>query len=133
MSMKPYFIIRTGDITHLSKPEEFDNADQIYGETGLQLHYVPGEHDMIDEGQGKAYIDRYGKSTQGAGWYSFDDHGVHFIGLVNGWRHVCSEQAGQQHGDLSLVAAVFLTEQRDQIALFEPDTDKDVGRRHCRE
>jgi hypothetical protein len=22
---------------------------------------------------------------------------------------------------------------RDQIALFEPDTDKDAGRRHCRE
>ena len=26
---------------------------------------------------------RYGKGTKGAGWYSFDDHGVHFIGLVN--------------------------------------------------
>ena len=52
---------------------------------------------------------------------------------VRGWRHVCSEHAGQQHGDLLLVVAVFLTEQRDQIALFEPDTDKDVGRRHCRE
>jgi 3',5'-cyclic AMP phosphodiesterase CpdA len=23
------------------------------------------------------------KGTKGAGWYSFDDHGVHFIGLVN--------------------------------------------------
>jgi 3',5'-cyclic AMP phosphodiesterase CpdA len=83
MKMKPSFIIHTGDITHLSKPEEFDNADKVYGETGLQLHYVPGEHDMIDEGQGKAYLDRYGKGTMGAGWYSFDDHGVHFIGLVN--------------------------------------------------
>jgi predicted phosphodiesterase len=94
MSMKPSFIIHTGDITHLSKPEEFDNADQVYGETGLQLHYVPGEHDMIDEGQSKAYIDRYGKSTQGAGWYSFDDHGVHFIGLVNGWRHEVQNTPG---------------------------------------
>ena len=43
----------------------------------------PGEHDYIDEGRGKAYLDRYGKGTKGAGWYSFDDHGVHFIGLVN--------------------------------------------------
>jgi len=25
----------------------------------------------------------YGKGTKGAGWYSFEDHGVHFIGLVN--------------------------------------------------
>src|SRR5277367_2499083 len=83
MPMKPSFIIHTGDITHLSKPEEFDNADKAYGETGVQLHYVPGEHDMIDEGQGKAYLERYGKGSKGAGWYSFDDHGVHFIGLVN--------------------------------------------------
>src|SRR6202008_84781 len=83
MPMKPSFIIHTGDITHLSKPEEFDDADKVFGETGVQLHHVPGEHDMIDEGQGKAYLERYGKSSKGAGWYSFDDRGVHFIGLVN--------------------------------------------------
>lgn len=83
MPVKPSFIIHTGDITHLSKPTEFDNADQVFGETGVKIHYVPGEHDIIDEDQGKAYLDRYGKGTQGAGWYSFDDHGVHFIGLVN--------------------------------------------------
>lgn len=83
MPVKPSFIIHTGDITHLSKPAEFDNADKVYGETGVQIHYVPGEHDMIDEGQGKAYLERYGKGSKGAGWYSFDDHGVHFIGLVN--------------------------------------------------
>ena len=83
MPIKPSFIIHTGDITHLSKPAEFDNADKVYGEAGVQIHYVPGEHDMIDEGQGKAYLERYGKGSKGAGWYSFDDHGVHFIGLVN--------------------------------------------------
>lgn len=83
MKVKPSFIIHTGDITHLSKPTEFDNADKVFGETGVQLHYVPGEHDIIDEDRGKAYLDRYGKGTKGAGWYSFDDHGVHFIGLVN--------------------------------------------------
>jgi 3',5'-cyclic AMP phosphodiesterase CpdA len=38
---------------------------------------------MVDEAQGKAYLDRYGKGTKGAGWYSFDENGVHFIGLVN--------------------------------------------------
>jgi 3',5'-cyclic AMP phosphodiesterase CpdA len=83
MPIKPSFIIHTGDITHLSKPAEFDNADNVYGETGVKIHYVPGEHDMIDEGQGKAYLERYGKGSKGAGWYSYDDHGVHFIGLVN--------------------------------------------------
>jgi Icc protein len=32
---------------------------------------------------GKQYLERYGKNTQGAGWYSFDKKGVHFVGLVN--------------------------------------------------
>jgi Calcineurin-like phosphoesterase len=80
---KPAFMIHTGDITHLSKPDEFDNANQLIGEAALDVHYVPGEHDFVDEGIGKASLARYGKGTKGAGWYSFDDHGVHFIGLVN--------------------------------------------------
>jgi 3',5'-cyclic AMP phosphodiesterase CpdA len=80
---KPSFMLHTGDITHLSKAQQFDNADQIIGSAGLDVHYVPGEHDIVDEGTGKAYLERYGKNTKGSGWYSFDDHGVHFIGLVN--------------------------------------------------
>jgi 3',5'-cyclic AMP phosphodiesterase CpdA len=80
---KPAFMIHTGDITHLSKPDEFDNAAQLIGEAKLDVHYVPGEHDFVDEGLGKAYLERYGKGTKGQGWYSFDDHGVHFIGLNN--------------------------------------------------
>jgi 3',5'-cyclic-AMP phosphodiesterase len=47
------------------------------------VHYVPGEHDVIDEGAGKAYLDRYGKLSKGKGWYSFDHGGAHFVGLVN--------------------------------------------------
>jgi 3',5'-cyclic AMP phosphodiesterase CpdA len=80
---KPAFMIHTGDITHLSKPDEFDNANQLISEAALDVHYVPGEHDFVDEGMGKAYLARYGKGTKGSGWYSFDGHGVHFIGLVN--------------------------------------------------
>src|ERR1700690_3776147 len=81
MPVKPSFIIHTGDITHLSKPAEFDNADNEFRETGVQMHWVPGEQDIIDEDRGKAYLDRYAKRSNVAGWYSFDDHGVHFIGL----------------------------------------------------
>jgi 3',5'-cyclic AMP phosphodiesterase CpdA len=83
VTTKPAFMIHTGDITHLSKPDEFDNADQVIGEAKLDVHYVPGEHDFVDEGLGKAYLARYGKGTKGSGWHSFDDHGVLFIGLVN--------------------------------------------------
>jgi 3',5'-cyclic AMP phosphodiesterase CpdA len=43
---------------------------------------VPGEHDFLDEDR-KLYLDRYGRGSKGAGWYSFDAGGVHFIGLVN--------------------------------------------------
>ncbi|MGN6583738.1 MAG: metallophosphoesterase family protein [Rhizobiaceae bacterium] len=83
LPVKPAFMIHTGDITHLSKDGEFDDAARIIGSTGLDVGYVPGEHDLIDPGQGKAYLARYGKGTLGAGWHSFDHGGVHFIGLVN--------------------------------------------------
>jgi hypothetical protein len=83
LPLKPSFMIHTGDISHLSKPSEFDDADQIISHAGLNVRYVPGEHDLLDEDQGKLYLDRYGRGTKGAGWYSFDDNGVHFIGLVN--------------------------------------------------
>jgi len=84
LAHKPSFMIHTGDITHLSKDKEFDDAAQVLSTTGLEGYYVPGEHDVIDEGRGKSYLARYGtKHTRGAGWTSFDQNGVHFIGLVN--------------------------------------------------
>src|SRR3954449_5867916 len=82
MPVKPSFVIHTGDITHLSKPSEFDDADRIISQARLDVHYVPGEHDILDEGA-TLYRDRYGRNAKGAGWYSFDADGVHFIGLVN--------------------------------------------------
>jgi 3',5'-cyclic AMP phosphodiesterase CpdA len=82
LAVKPSFMIHTGDITHLSKEKEFDDAERIISQAGLDTHYVPGEHDIIDE-EAKLYKARYGKNAKGAGWYSFDADGVHFIGLVN--------------------------------------------------
>jgi 3',5'-cyclic AMP phosphodiesterase CpdA len=79
---KPSFMIHTGDITHLSKVSEFDDAERIISQARLDVHYVPGEHDVLDDGV-KLYKDRYGRGTNGAGWYSFDANGVHFVGLVN--------------------------------------------------
>jgi len=79
---KPAFMIHTGDISHLSKETEFDDADRIISQTRLDVHYVPGEHDFLDE-ERKLYRERYGRGAKGAGWYSFDANGVHFIGLVN--------------------------------------------------
>ncbi|MEK0085351.1 metallophosphoesterase family protein [Benzoatithermus flavus] len=78
----PAFLLHTGDISHLSQPDEFDLADQLIGAARLPVFHVPGEHDMLVD-EGASYRERYGKGTKGAGWYSFDHGGVHFVGLVN--------------------------------------------------
>ena len=83
LKVQPEFLLHTGDISHLSKPEEFDTVDQILkGANPKDVFYVPGEHDVLND-DGKQFLDRYGKGSKGAGWYSFDKKGVHFVGLVN--------------------------------------------------
>jgi plastocyanin len=79
----PDFLIHTGDLSHLSKPSEFDTLDQVLksAKSG-QTFFVPGEHDMLTD-NGQQYLERYGKGSKGTGWYSFDHKGVHFISLVN--------------------------------------------------
>jgi 3',5'-cyclic AMP phosphodiesterase CpdA len=92
----PAFAIHTGDLTHLSKPAEFDDVAEILkGAKVGRTFYVPGEHDVYDKG--KLYRERYGKATRGSGWYSFDYKGTHFVGLVN--------VAGVSHGDLGVLGA----------------------------
>lgn len=83
LTIQPDFILHTGDITHLSRDVEFDDAEQILKETGLPAFHVPGEHDWLDDSPGKAYLARFGKDTNGSGWYSFDHSGVHFVALNN--------------------------------------------------
>jgi Icc protein len=79
----PDFMLHTGDISHLSKPEEFDMVEQLLKASKVKdVFYVPGEHDVLDD-DGKQYRERFSKDSQGAGWYSFEKKGVHFIGLVN--------------------------------------------------
>ncbi len=79
----PEFILHTGDITHLSRPQEFDTVDQVLkSATPKNVFFVPGEHDVLND-EGKQFLERYGRGTRGAGWHSFDHKGVHFIGLVN--------------------------------------------------
>jgi 3',5'-cyclic-AMP phosphodiesterase len=83
LAMPPEFMLHTGDVSHLSRPEEFDTVDQILKSAPTKdVFYVPGEHDVLDD-DGKQFRERYGKGSKGDGWYSFDKKGVHFIGLVN--------------------------------------------------
>jgi hypothetical protein len=80
---QPKFMIHTGDITHLSKPAEFDTAAQLLSKLRVsELHTVPGEHDVADA-EVKEYFARFGKASNNRGYYSFDHAGVHFVALVN--------------------------------------------------
>jgi Icc protein len=114
MPNKPDFIIHTGDVSQLSKDSQFDDADQIIRESGLTVFHVPGEHDVLDEGNGKAFLDRYGKGTKGAGWYSFNHSGVHFVGLIN----VLNLKAGGM-GDLGPDQLAWL---KDDLAAYGSST-----------
>ena len=83
LSKAPEFMLHTGDLTHLSQADEFDAVEQVLKTSkASKVFYVPGEHDILSD-DGAQYLDRFGKGTQGHGWYSFDQKGVHFIGLVN--------------------------------------------------
>src|SRR5271170_5313979 len=92
-------LLHTGDITHSSKPAEFDAAQQIVkGAKAGEMFYVPGEHDTASD-DGALYLERFGKGTTGTGWYSFAHKGVHFVGLNN----------SQQIDKLGLLGADQLT------------------------
>jgi 3',5'-cyclic AMP phosphodiesterase CpdA len=80
---RPAFVLHTGDLTHLAKPDEFDTVAQVLkGARAGDVFTVPGEHDVFSD-DAKVYLERYGKGSRGGGWRSFDYKGVHFVGLVN--------------------------------------------------
>ena len=79
----PAFVLHTGDVSHLSKPEEFAQARDLLQELKVdKIHFVPGEHDTLDNGM-EGFLKVFAPEKGGKGWYSFDQNGVHFVGLVN--------------------------------------------------
>jgi 3',5'-cyclic AMP phosphodiesterase CpdA len=83
LPVRPDFVVHTGDLTHYSTPEQFDQAKQMMSalRTG-QVLVIPGEHDSTDDA-GQKYRQFFGANTVGDGWFSLDHRGVHFVGLVN--------------------------------------------------
>lgn len=79
----PDFILHTGDVTHLATPAQFDTAQSLLSELGVPIHFVPGEHDLVDGADLHPFLDRFGSAANANGWYSFDAGGAHFIALVN--------------------------------------------------
>jgi 3',5'-cyclic AMP phosphodiesterase CpdA len=83
MPERPSLLLHTGDITHLSKPAEFDTATQLLGEIRIpEMHTTPGEHDVADDAVAE-YFTRFGQPSGNRGYYSFDHSGVHFVSLIN--------------------------------------------------
>lgn len=83
LAVQPAFVLHTGDITHLSRPAEFDAAAELLkGLRATELHTVPGEHDVADATVSE-YFTRFGAASANRGYYSFDHQGVHLVGLVN--------------------------------------------------
>jgi 3',5'-cyclic AMP phosphodiesterase CpdA len=80
---QPAFVMHTGDVTHLAKPEQFDTAKQILGELRAPLLVIPGEHDTIGSGAVPMFMQHFGRRDAKDGWYAWDQHGVHFLALVN--------------------------------------------------
>jgi len=110
----PEFLLHTGDLSHLAEAEEFDGLEQMLKDSRTkQVFYVPGEHDILSD-NGAQYRQRFGKGTLGTGWYSFDQKGVHFVGLVN--------VGGSSEGGLGVVGAEQLDWLAKDLAPLSADT-----------
>ncbi|PNS07408.1 metallophosphoesterase family protein [Solilutibacter silvestris] len=80
---RPALVVHTGDVSHLSKPEQFGQARELFQELKVdRVHTIPGEHDALDDGL-NGYLKYFDHDGKGRAWYSFDQGGVHFIGLSN--------------------------------------------------
>ena len=108
------FIIHTGDLSHLAEASEFDTLEQMLKDCRTkQVFYVPGEHDILND-NGARYRERFGKGSLGAGWHSFDQKGVHFIGLVN--------VASIAEGGLGVLGAEQIDWLARDVSRLSPDT-----------
>ncbi|HVU32850.1 MAG TPA: metallophosphoesterase [Opitutaceae bacterium] len=114
LPIAPEFLLHTGDLTHLAEADEFDALDQMIKDCRtMQVFYVPGEHDVLND-DGAQYRARFGRNTRGAGWYSFDQKGVHFVGLVN--------VTGVSDGGLGILGAEQLDWLAKDLAPLSADT-----------
>ena len=82
LPQQPDFIIHTGDVSQLSRDDEFDDAEQMLkaSRPAGVLRPRRARHARSRRRQGVPRPLRQGHAS-GAGWYSFDHRGVHFVAL----------------------------------------------------
>ena len=114
LPVRPDFVLHTGDLTHLSRPDQFATVQGLMQESRAgkgKVLYVPGEHDVIGD-NGAEFFRRFGERQHDGGWYSFDHRGVHFVGLINvlnlkagGLGYLGAEQLAWLKQDLAPLSA----------------------------
>lgn len=82
LERQPQFVVHTGDVTHLSKPEQFDLAKQLLGTLRAPAIVLPGEHDAL-AGGAKQFLATFPPQHGVDGWFSWDSGGIHYVALVN--------------------------------------------------
>ena len=79
---QPKFVIHTGDVTHLSKPEQFATAKDILSRLRAPVIVIPGEHDFIGKDY-NSFFNAFPSKDHGKKWFSWDQNGTHFVALIN--------------------------------------------------
>lgn len=64
-------MIHTGDVTHLSKPEQFASAKDILSQLRAPLIVIPGEHDFIGKDY-DSFFKAFPSMQRGKKWFSWD-------------------------------------------------------------
>ena len=79
----PAFVIHTGDITHLSTAQQFDDAKMLLAQLKVPVIALPGEHDVIGN-DFKPYLSNFKiPGAREGGWASWDQNGIHYVVLLN--------------------------------------------------
>jgi 3',5'-cyclic-AMP phosphodiesterase len=97
LPQQPAFVVHTGDVTHLSKPAQFDAAKQVLSSLKAPLIVLPGEHDVI--GSPRGFFDAFARPDAPNGWFSFDQGGIHFLSLVNVFNFEVDGKLGSEQLD----------------------------------
>jgi len=97
LPVQPAFVVHTGDVTHLSKPAQFDSAKQMLGTLKAPLIVLPGEHDVI--GSSDNFFAAFRRTDAPRGWFSWDQGGVHFLSLVNVFNFEIDGKLGTEQLD----------------------------------
>lgn len=82
LPQQPAFVVHTGDVTHLSTPEQFQTAKDLLSTLKAPLVVLPGEHDFIGADH-KRFFDVFPSQQKGATWRSWDANGIHYVVLIN--------------------------------------------------